>query len=98
MNDILARILETKKQEIRVAQGLISSGEILKEALHANRDPAKQVRGFARALIDSIAKGKPGIIAEIKRPALAKESCARNFIQKRLLKAMQSMAPPAYQS
>jgi len=26
MNDILARILETKKQEIRVAQDLISSG------------------------------------------------------------------------
>jgi indole-3-glycerol phosphate synthase len=84
MNDILARILETKKQEIRVAQGLISSGEILKEALHANRDPAKQVRGFARALIDSIAKGKPGIIAEIKKASPSKGILRAQFHPKEI--------------
>jgi len=84
MNDILARILETKKQEIRVAQGLFSSGEILKEALHANRDPAKQVRGFARALIDSIAKGKPGIIAEIKKASPSKGILRAQFHPKEI--------------
>ena len=84
MNDILARILETKKQEIRVAQGLISSGEILKEALHANRDPAKQARGFARALIDSIAKGKPGIIAEIKKASPSKGILRAQFHPKEI--------------
>ena len=84
MNDILARILETKKQEIRVAQGLFSSGEIFKEALHANRDPAKQVRGFARALIDSIAKGKPGIIAEIKKASPSKGILRAQFHPKEI--------------
>ena len=84
MNDILARILETKKQEIRVAQGLFSSGEILKEALHANRDPAKQARGFARALIDSIAKGKPGIIAEIKKASPSKGILRAQFHPKEI--------------
>ncbi len=84
MNDILARILETKKQEIRVAQGLISSGEILKEALHANRDPAKQARGFAQALIDSIAKGKPGIIAEIKKASPSKGILRAQFHPKEI--------------
>jgi indole-3-glycerol phosphate synthase len=84
MNDILARILETKKQEIRVAQGLFSSGEILKEALHANRDPAKQARGFARALINSIAKGKPGIIAEIKKASPSKGILRAQFHPKEI--------------
>ena len=84
MNDILARILETKKQEIRVAQGLFSSGEILKEALHANRDPAKRARGFARALIDSIAKGKPGIIAEIKKASPSKGILRAQFHPKEI--------------
>ncbi len=80
MNDILSRILETKKQEIRAAQGLISSGELLKEALHANHDPAQQVRGFAQALIGSIANGKPGIIAEIKKASPSKGVLREHFV------------------
>jgi indole-3-glycerol phosphate synthase len=87
MNDILARILETKKQEIRAAQRLISSGEILKEALHTNRDPAKQARGFAKALIDSIAKGKPGIIAEIKKASPSKGILREQFHPKEIAKS-----------
>lgn len=79
MNDILARILETKKQEIHAAQRLISSGEVLKEALHANRDPAKQVRGFGQALIDARTKGKPGIIAEIKKASPSKGVLREHF-------------------
>jgi indole-3-glycerol phosphate synthase len=84
MNDILARILETKKQEIHAAQRLISSSEILIEALYANRDLAKQARGFALALIDSIAKGKPGIIAEIKKASPSKGILREQFHPKEI--------------
>lgn len=80
MNDILARILETKKQEIRAAQRLVSSGELLKESLRANQDPTQQVRGFAQALIDSIAIGKPGIIAEIKKASPSKGVLREHFV------------------
>jgi indole-3-glycerol phosphate synthase len=80
MNDILARILETKKQEIRAAQGLITSGEILKEALQANSDPSRKVRGFARALIGSVSHHKPGIIAEIKKASPSKGILREHFV------------------
>ena len=80
MNDILARILETKKQEIRAAQGLITGGEILKEALQANSDPSRKVRGFARALIGSVSHHKPGIIAEIKKASPSKGILREYFV------------------
>ena len=63
MSDILSRILETKRHEIVAAQRLISSGEILKEALQANSNPNTKVRGFTQALIGSVKNNKPGIIA-----------------------------------
>lgn len=80
MNDILARILETKKQEIRAAQGLITGGEILKEALQANSDPSRKVRGFAQALIGSVSHHKPGIIAEIKKASPSKGILREYFV------------------
>jgi indole-3-glycerol phosphate synthase len=80
MNDILASILETKKQEIRAAQRLVSSGELLKESLRANQDPTQQVRGFTQALIDARTKGKPGIIAEIKKASPSKGVLREHFV------------------
>ncbi|MCQ9617608.1 indole-3-glycerol phosphate synthase TrpC [Paenalcaligenes niemegkensis] len=67
MNDILARILETKKSEVATARQLRSESELLREA--KNR---KDVRGFARALNDKNAQGKSAVIAEIKKASPSK--------------------------
>lgn len=80
MSDILTRILDTKRQEIVAAQGLISSGELLKEVLHANQDPAQKPRGFANALIQSVARNQPGIIAEIKKASPSKGVLREHFV------------------
>ena len=80
MSDILSRILETKRHEIMAAQRLISSGEILKEALQANSDPNTKVRGFAQALIGSVKSNKPGIIAEIKKASPSKGVLREHFV------------------
>ena len=80
MTDILTRILETKRHEIVAAQRLISSGDLLKEVLHANQDPALKPRGFAHALIQSVAQHKPGIIAEIKKASPSKGVLREHFV------------------
>jgi indole-3-glycerol phosphate synthase len=80
MSDILTRILETKQHEIVAAQRLLSSGEILKEALQANTDPNTKVRGFAQALISSVKNNKPGIIAEIKKASPSKGVLREHFV------------------
>ena len=80
MSDILSRILETKRHEIVAAQRLISSGEILKEALQANSNPNTKVRGFAQALIGSVKSNKPGIIAEIKKASPSKGVLREHFV------------------
>ncbi|MEY3724390.1 MAG: hypothetical protein RLZZ365_325, partial [Pseudomonadota bacterium] len=80
MSDILSRILETKRQEIVAAQRLISSGEILKEAMQANSDPSRKVRGFAKALIGSVSNHKPGIITEIKKASPSKGVLREHFV------------------
>ncbi|HLS41994.1 MAG TPA: indole-3-glycerol phosphate synthase TrpC [Paenalcaligenes sp.] len=74
MNDILARILETKKAEVAIARQLRSESELLREA--KNR---KDVRGFARALNDKNAQGKSAVIAEIKKASPSKGIIRENF-------------------
>ncbi len=80
MSDILSRILETKQHEIVAAQRLVSSGDLLKEVLQTNQDPAQRPRGFANTLIQSVAQNKPGIIAEIKKASPSKGVLREHFV------------------
>ncbi|MFA7437269.1 indole-3-glycerol phosphate synthase TrpC [Castellaniella sp.] len=74
MNDILARILETKRSEVAAARQMRSEAEVLREA--QNR---KDIRGFARAIEDKIAQGKPAVIAEIKKASPSKGVIRADF-------------------
>ena len=53
MNDILAKILQTKKEEVAAARQLRSESDVLREA-----KSRKDVRGFARALKYKISQRK----------------------------------------
>ncbi len=74
MNDILAKILETKKIEIATARQMRSESDVLREA-----KSRKDLRGFARAIEDKIARGKPGVIAEIKKASPSRGVIRENF-------------------
>lgn len=74
MNDILAKILQTKKEEVATARQLRSESDLLREA--KNR---KDVRGFARALNDKINQGQSAVIAEIKKASPSKGIIRDNF-------------------
>ena len=74
MNDILAKILETKKVEVTTARQMRSESDLLREA-----KTRKDLRGFTRAIEDKIARGKPGIIAEIKKASPSKGVIRENF-------------------
>ncbi|AZV94948.1 indole-3-glycerol-phosphate synthase [Bordetella sp. J329] len=74
MNDILTRILEVKKEEVTASRQLRSEAELLREA-----QARKDVRGFARAIEDAIAVGRPGVIAEIKKASPSKGIIRENF-------------------
>jgi len=67
MNDILTQILAVKTEENRTARQLRSEAEVLREA-QARDD----VRGFTRAIADTIAAGRPAVIAEIKKASPSK--------------------------
>lgn len=79
MSDILTRILETKQHEILAAKRFISSGDLLKQAIHNNQDASLKPRGFAKALINTVASGQPGIIAEIKKASPSKGVLREQF-------------------
>lgn len=74
MTDILARILETKKEEVATARQMRSEADILREA-----KSRKDLRGFVKALETKIAEGKPGVIAEVKRASPSKGVIRENF-------------------
>src|SRR5690606_18039885 len=74
MNDILQKILATKKAEISAARQMRSESDVLREA-----KSRKDVRGFARAIEEKIAQGKPGVIAEIKKASPSKGAIRENF-------------------
>lgn len=74
MNDILAKILETKKIEVSTARQMRSESDLLREA-----KSRKDLRGFRRAIEDKIARGKPGIIAEVKKASPSKGVIRENF-------------------
>ncbi|HYG42356.1 MAG TPA: indole-3-glycerol phosphate synthase TrpC [Bordetella sp.] len=74
MNDILAKILAVKAEEVATARQMRSEAELLREA-QARQD----VRGFAQAIEDKIAQGKAGVIAEIKKASPSKGVLRENF-------------------
>lgn len=74
MTDILARILDAKKEEVATARQMRSESDLLREA--RNR---KDVRGFIKALQTKIDAGQPGIIAEVKRASPSKGIIRENF-------------------
>ena len=74
MTDILARILEAKKEEVATARQMRSEADILREA-----KSRKDLRGFLKALEAKIAEGKPGVIAEVKRASPSKGVIRENF-------------------
>ncbi|MDS1140219.1 indole-3-glycerol phosphate synthase TrpC [Pusillimonas sp. SM2304] len=74
MNDILANILETKKAEVATARQMRSESDVLREA-----KSRKDLRGFARAIEEKIAQGKPGVIAEVKKASPSKGVIRENF-------------------
>ena len=74
MNDILAKILDTKKIEVATARQMRSESDVLREA-----QSRKDVRGFARAIEDKISQGKPAVIAEVKKASPSKGIIRENF-------------------
>ncbi len=74
MNDILAKILQTKKEEVAAARQLRSEADLLREA-----KSRKDVRGFARALNDKINQGLPAVITEVKKASPSKGVIRDNF-------------------
>ncbi len=62
MSDILARILDRKRGEVRER-----AGRTTLEGLKARARDADRTRGFAQAIAARIAGGEPAVIAEIKR-------------------------------
>ncbi|GAB1576519.1 indole-3-glycerol phosphate synthase TrpC [Bordetella petrii] len=74
MNDILAKILAVKAEEVATARQMRSEAELLREA-QARQD----VRGFAQAIEDKISQGKPGVIAEIKKASPSKGVLREDF-------------------
>lgn len=74
MNDILAKILQTKKEEVAAARQLRSEADLLREA-----KSRKDVRGFTRALNEKISQGQPAVIAEVKKASPSKGIIRENF-------------------
>jgi indole-3-glycerol phosphate synthase len=74
MNDILAKILETKKIEVATARQMRSESDMLREA-----KSRKDLRGFSRAIEDKISQGRPAVIAEIKKASPSKGVIRENF-------------------
>jgi len=74
MNDILEKILATKKSEVAASRQMRSESDVLREA-----KSRQDVRGFARAIEDKISQGKPGVIAEVKKASPSKGVIRENF-------------------
>lgn len=67
MSDILARILDTKREEVRAARAAVPLGEIERRARLA--PPPRDFTGALRARIDA---GRAAVIAEVKRASPSK--------------------------
>ncbi|QIE25087.1 Indole-3-glycerol phosphate synthase [Caballeronia sp. SBC1] len=74
MSDILERIIDVKRGEVRIAQESVSLEELRLQA--STRDS----RDFVGALRAKHAEGKPAIIAEVKKASPSKGVIRENFV------------------
>ncbi|CAN7476768.1 indole-3-glycerol phosphate synthase TrpC [Caballeronia sp. LjRoot31] len=81
MSDILDRIIEVKRGEIRIAQESVSLEELRLQA--STRDS----RDFVGALRVKHAAGKPAIIAEVKKASPSKGVLRENFVPAEIAKS-----------
>lgn len=75
MADILERIVAVKREEIAAAKK--RRGEA---ALRADAEVRRDVRGFVAALRATIAAGRAGVIAEVKKASPSKGVLRENFV------------------
>jgi len=74
MSNILDEILAVKAEQVKSARQLRSEADLLREAI-ARQD----LRGFAAAIEDKIAVGKPAVIAEVKKASPSKGVLREDF-------------------
>src|SRR5688500_16564621 len=74
MNDILARIEAYKREEVARARAAVPQAEIERRAA-----AAAAPRGFAAAIAREIARGRPALIAEIKKASPSKGLIRADF-------------------
>ena len=74
MSDVLDRILAAKRAEVRESRTRVSEDEVRRGA-----QAASAPRGFERSLRETIARGKAGVIAEIKRASPSKGLIRADF-------------------
>jgi len=74
VSDILRRILETKREEVRAARAAVADAEIERRAR-----AAPPPRNFEGALRAAIAAGRPAVIAEVKRASPSKGLLRADF-------------------
>lgn len=77
--DILLRILQRKQQEIAERQQMTSQQQLISQL-----DTASPPRGFVQAMCETVAKGKPAVIAEIKKASPSKGIMRENFIPEQI--------------
>jgi len=73
-SDILQKILQRKREEVALRNAAVPLGEL--EQLAQTAPP---VRGFVRALRESMAAGRSAVIAEIKKASPSKGLLRENF-------------------
>ena len=78
MSDILKKIISVKKDEVAAAKKK-KPWTHLRRDVEAGLSPAHAVRGFEKAVRDKIAKGKAGVIAEVKKASPSKGVIRPNF-------------------
>ena len=74
MSNILDEILAAKVEQIKAARQLRSEADLLREA-----QLRQDLRGFASAIEDKIASGKPAVIAEVKKASPSKGVLREDF-------------------
>jgi indole-3-glycerol phosphate synthase len=82
MSDILKKIIAVKAQEIAIAQAAVSKTALRAqaEASCVTTDFRIKPRGFESALRASIAAGKAGVIAEVKKASPSKGILREHFV------------------
>src|SRR3989440_28946 len=85
MSDVLARILEHKKQEVAAAKAHTPLAALEREAR-----AAPPCRGFERALRAKIAQSRPAVIAEVKRASPSRGLIRADFDPARIARSYEA--------